>query len=225
LDWADPGFRGDSLEGSQLYRYFKLSNDFRYYLPAGRKSSWAFRVNIGIARPYGQSTVLPYERFFFVGGSNSIRAWPPRRLGPGSDPDVMDSTRNDGTIDYGRNYQFEQPGDILLETSAEYRFDIVSFLEGAVFVDAGNVWVWKSQLNQPEGQFRWNRFYKEIAVGTGFGLRLDFSFLILRFDVGIKAYDPGKPAGQKFMLKNLSFNRPFGERQQTVLNVGIGYPF
>ncbi|QHT71403.1 BamA/TamA family outer membrane protein [Rhodocytophaga rosea] len=77
LDWADPSFRGDSLQGAQLYRYFKLSNDFRYYLPAGRKSSWAFRVNVGIARPYGQSTVLPYERFFFVGGSNSIRAWPP----------------------------------------------------------------------------------------------------------------------------------------------------
>jgi outer membrane protein assembly factor BamA len=191
-------------------------------LPAGRKSSWAFRVNVGVARPYGKSEVLPYEKFFFIGGTNSIRAWPSRRLGPGSD---LDSLNADGNVEYRANYNFEEPGDILLETSAEYRFDIISFLEGAVFVDAGNIWVWKSQLQKPEGDFKFNRFYKEIAVGTGFGLRLDFSFLILRFDVGIKAYDPGKPAGQKNMLKNISWKRPLGEKQQTLLNVGIGYPF
>lgn len=222
IDWTTPSFRNDSIDGLQLFRYFKLNADFRYYLPMGAKSSWAFRVNAGVARPYGQTTVLPYEKFFFVGGPNSIRAWPARRLGPGSD---RDSLRADGEVDYGNNYSFEEPGDILLEASAEYRFDIVSFLEGAFFVDAGNVWVWKSQLNKPQGQFEFDSFFKEIAVGTGFGIRLDFSFLILRLDLGIKAYDPGKPPGEKFMLKNITWQRPFGDRQQTVVNIGIGYPF
>jgi outer membrane protein assembly factor BamA len=218
-------FKNDSIEGIQLSRFFKLSHDFRYYLPAGRKSNWAFRLNIGIASPYGQSKVLPYEKYFFVGGSNSIRAWPSRRLGPGADPDILDTLRNDGTIDYRRNYNFEQPGDILLEASAEYRFDIISFLEGAVFVDAGNVWIWRSKFNRPEGVFRFNQFYKQIAVGPGVGLRLDFSFLIVRLDMGIKAYDPGKPTGQRWMINQISSRWPFVAKQQAVFNVGIGYPF
>lgn len=226
IDWLSPNYRVDSAQGVQLFRYFKFNPDFRYYLPAGPKSNWAFRVNLGIASPYGKSVSMPYERYFFAGGSNSIRAWHPRRLGPGADPDALDTTVADGrTIDYGRNYRFEEPGDILLEISAEYRFDIISFLEGALFVDAGNTWMWRSQFNKPEGTFKFNKFYKEIAVGPGFGLRFDFSFLILRFDVGIKAYDPGKPAGEKFMLKNISWQRPFGDKQQTIINIGIGYPF
>jgi hypothetical protein len=218
-----PNFKNDSIEGIQLSRFFKFSHDFRYYLPAGRKSNWAFRLNVGIASPYGQSTVMPYERYFFVGGSNSIRAWPSRRLGPGADPDDLIANSND--IDYSRNYSNEQPGDILLEASAEYRFDIISFLEGAVFVDAGNVWVWRSQFNKPEGAFRFNQFYKQIAVGPGVGLRMDFSFLIVRLDMGVKAYDPGKPVGQRWMINQINSRWPFVARQQAVFNVGIGYPF
>jgi outer membrane protein assembly factor BamA len=220
-----PNFKNDSIEGIQLSRFFKLSHDFRYYLPAGRKSNWAFRLNVGIASPYGESTVMPYERYFFVGGSNSIRAWPSRRLGPGADPDLLDTLRNDGTIDYSRNYSNEQPGDIMLEASVEYRFDIISFLEGAVFIDAGNVWVWRSQFNLPEGVFRFNQFYKQIAVGPGIGLRMDFSFLILRLDMGIKGYDPGKPVGQRWMINQINSRWPFVAKQQAVFNLGIGYPF
>jgi outer membrane protein assembly factor BamA len=216
-------FRNDSIEGVQLSRFFKFSHDFRYYLPAGRKSNWAFRLNVGLASPYGDSQVMPYEKYFFVGGSNSIRAWPSRRLGPGADPDILIANTND--IDYGQNYNFEQPGDILLEASVEYRFDIISFLEGALFVDAGNVWIWKSQFNLPEGQFRFNQFYKQIAVGPGAGLRMDFSFLIVRLDMGVKAYDPGKPEGQRWMINQVSSRWPFFAKQQAVFNVGIGYPF
>jgi outer membrane protein assembly factor BamA len=216
-------FKNDSIEGIQLSRFFKFSHDFRYYLPAGRRSNWAFRLHTGIASPYGHSTVMPYERYFFVGGSNSIRAWPSRRLGPGGDLNPVRT--DDGTLNYDLLYRFEQPGDILLEASVEYRFDIISFLEGAFFVDAGNVWIWRSQFNKPEGVFRLNQFYKQIAIGPGVGLRLDFSFLIVRLDMGVKGYDPGKPVGQRWMINQINSRWPFVARQQAVFNVGIGYPF
>ncbi len=207
--------QGDSLrDGLQFYRFLRFNADFRYYIPQGKHQTWAFRVNAGYARPYGQSKSLPYEKFFFAGGSNSVRAWQPRRLGLGGSPDSV----RDGRYDYS----FEQPGDILLEASAELRRDLVSFLEGAIFIDAGNTWISRKDSLNPNGDFALNRFYKEIAVGGGIGLRLDFSFLILRFDLATKLYDPGRIGGEKWAYRNL--RRPF-YNGQTVLNVGIGYPF
>ncbi len=155
--------------GLQFYRFLRFNSDFRYYIPQGKHSTWAFRVNVGIAHAYGPSKSLPYEKFFFAGGSNSVRAWAPRRLGLGGS---RDSIRTDGVYDYS----YEQPGDILLEASAEYRRDIISFLEGAVFIDAGNTWLTRADSNNVNGDFKFNRFYKEIAVGGGVGLRFDFSF-------------------------------------------------
>jgi len=172
----------------------------------------ATRVDIGYAQPYGMSNTLPYEKFFFSGGSNSVRAWRPRRLGPGSfDPGKL----SNGAI----NDQNEQPGEILLEGNVEYRFPIYKFIEGAYFIDAGNVWrnPW-SEDNRVGVKFSGD-FYNQIAVGTGLGLRLNFSFLIFRLDVASKVWDPAQSLGQRFVLNKL--NRP----DQTLINIGIGYPF
>ncbi|WP_449406493.1 translocation and assembly module lipoprotein TamL [Pararhodonellum marinum] len=201
------------------FQFVKMQADYRRYIPLGKKNTFAHRLNFGVARPYGVSNgILPYEKYFFAGGSTSIRAWLPRRLGPGS---FTPAVREDGTFDY----RFEQPGDILLEAMFEYRQKLFGYFDGAVFVDAGNIWTFPGGTSREGGEFRVDRFYKEIAVGTGVGVRMDFEFLVIRLDMGIKAYDPARPEGERWILDNLSFNRPLGERGQTVFNVGIGYPF
>jgi outer membrane protein insertion porin family len=203
----------------QYFQFLKFQTDFRKYLPIDNRSTFAYRLNLGLANPYGVSDgILPYEKYFFAGGSTSIRAWQPRRLGPGSfTPEI----REDGTLDY----RFEQPGEILFEAMFEYRRKLFGYFDGAFFIDAGNSWTFEVDPTREGTDFRVDRFYKEIAVGTGLGLRMDFDFLVLRLDMGIKAYDPARPEGERFILDNLSFNRPLGERGQHVFNIGIGYPF
>jgi outer membrane protein insertion porin family len=203
----------------QYFQFLKFQTDFRRYLPIDNRSTFAYRLNLGLANPYGVSEgILPYEKYFFAGGSTSIRAWQPRRLGPGSfTPEI----REDGTFDY----RFEQPGEILFEAMFEYRRKLFGYFDGAFFIDAGNSWTFEVDPTREGTDFRVDRFYKEIAVGTGLGLRMDFDFLVLRLDMGIKAYDPARPEGERFILDNLSFNRPLGERGQHVFNIGIGYPF
>jgi outer membrane protein assembly factor BamA len=164
---------------------------------------------------------LPYEKNFFVGGSNSVRAWRPRRLGLGSDPPPLNSNpSSNGYFDY----RFERPGQFLLEGAVEWRQKIIGFLNYAVFIDAGNVWALQTSSNEA-ATFSWNKFYKEVGVGTGFGLRFDFTFLILRFDVGIKAWDPARPVGSRFVLPNMSFKKPYVYHEPVIYNIGIGYPF
>ncbi|WP_228692570.1 BamA/TamA family outer membrane protein [Lunatimonas sp.] len=213
---------GSSLTQDRSLRYFqflKFQSDFRRYLPLSNRSTLAYRLNVGLAKPYGISEgVLPYEKYFFAGGSTSIRAWQPRRLGPGSfTPEV----REDGTFDY----RFEQPGEILFEAMFEFRRKLFGYFDGAFFIDAGNTWNFQEDPSREGADFRVDRFYKEIAIGTGVGLRMDFDFLVLRLDMGIKAFDPARPEGERFILDKLSFNRPLGERGQQVFNIGIGYPF
>lgn len=205
----------DSL-GLEYYQFFKLNFDYRRYLPI-RKNSIAYRVNIGIAFPYGDNQILPYEKYFFAGGSNGIRAWRPRRLGPGSYTPLDSSGFYDD--------RFEQPAEIILETSIELRRKLLGFVDGALFIDAGNSWTFREETLRPNAEFRFNRFYKEIAVGSGVGLRLDFSFLLVRFDLGVKIYDPARPVGSRFVL-NKGFNKgSFAKADNVILNIGIGYPF
>lgn len=188
------------------YQFYKLNTDLRYYIPITKSTNLALRVNTGIARPYGFSDVLPYEKFFFTGGLNSNRAWNPRRLGPGN----FIARDDNGEI----TYRFEQQGEIIFESNVEYRGKIAGFLHGAAFVDMGNVWTIKEDEARPGSQFEVENFFKELAIGAGIGLRFDFSFLIFRFDIGEKIWDPGR-----------QLVVPFKDKYARVYNIGIGYPF
>lgn len=209
------------------FRYWKISSDFRKYFPINKKNSWAYRVNVGIAQPYGKNEAMPYERNFFIGGQNSIRAWSARSLGPGSSP--IDTI---GTQNGVRRFR-QQPGDIILEGSVEGRWFLTRFFGDiyfASFLDVGNVWKWyqvDSKLDK--ANFRFDKFYKEIAVGTGGGFRWDFQYFIMRFDFGIKVFDPSQATGKRFVLddfdlrKTLSNGQPNPYRLQ--FQFGVGHPF
>ncbi|GHN02909.1 membrane protein [Cytophagales bacterium WSM2-2] len=220
LNLYSPKFIRD--QGLEPYQYFRFSFDYRKVIPVNKSQSLAYRFNSGVGYAYSSNNVLPYEKNFFAGGSNSVRAWRPRRLGLGSDPpQVNTDPSNNGYF----NYSFEKPGQLLLEASVEWRQKLIGFLNYAFFVDAGNVWALQTSTNN-EANFEWGRFYKEFGVGTGFGLRFDFTFLILRFDVGIKAWDPARPAGNRFVLWDASFKKPYSLNHEPVIyNIGIGYPF
>lgn len=212
-----PNAEGSFL-GVNYFQFFRFNPSFHYYLPLGRKEhQLAFRVNAGISKPTGISASLPYEKFFFAGGSNSVRAWRPRRLGPGS---FTPQQNNDGTFDD----RFEQPGEIILEANVEYRFPLYSFIKGALFIDAGNVWALEGDDERPGAEFEANDFYTELAIGTGFGMRFNLPFLLLRFDLGIKAYNPARERGDRFVLDEWNPLNPFN-RDAMLLNIGIGYPF
>ncbi|WPP53076.1 BamA/TamA family outer membrane protein [Catalinimonas niigatensis] len=217
--------------GLEYFKYFKINTDFRQYIPISRASEFAYRFNVGVAIPYGDTTgnVLPYEKYFFAGGSNSIRAWRPRRLGPGgSAPQTPPD--EDGYFVYGN----EQPGEILLEASIELRRKLFGFVSGGFFIDAGNVWRFYENASRPDANFELSSFYKQIAIGSGLGLRLDFSFLIVRFDYGVKIYDPARlntpssEPGQPTLPSQPWIGQRFSVWQEIahgVFNIGIGYPF
>lgn len=188
------------------FQFYKLETDLRYYLPVSKTTNLALRVNTGVAKPYGFSDVLPYEKFFFTGGLNSNRAWNPRRLGPGR----FVARDDNGEV----TYRFEQQGEIIFESNIEYRGKIAGFLHGAAFVDIGNVWTIDEDEARPGAQFEAKNFFKEVAVGAGIGLRFDFSFLIFRFDIGEKIWDPARQSVV-----------PFKDKFARVYNIGIGYPF
>ena len=212
--------RNDSPEIDYAnFQWLKGQVDYRRYYPISKKQTLAYRLNFGMARPYGVSSgILPYEKYFFAGGGTSIRAWQARRLGPGSSTPI---TGPGGNYDY-RN---EQPAEMILESMFEYRRKLFSYFDMAVFLDAGNSWMIGRDDARPGADFRYDRFYKEIAIGTGVGLRMDFDFLVIRLDLATKALDPARQEGQRWILDNIRLNRPFGERGQTVFNFGIGYPF
>ncbi len=210
-------YSGDSLE---YYQYVKVNLDFRRNLPLSPTNTLAYRINLGIAKPYSTNNILPYEKYFFAGGSNGIRAWRPRRLGPGS----YTPFNTDGIYDD----RFEQFGEIILESSIEIRRNLFGFLDGALFIDAGNIWTFEEEEGRPGSKFEFDSFLREIAVGAGFGLRFDFSFLVLRFDGAFKIVDPARPVGQRFILRNNlseSGKAAFENQDLFIINIGIGYPF
>ncbi len=221
----------NNLGSLEDYQYLKANFDYRHTNLLTRKSQLAYRINVGAAYAYGNKAnrALPYEKYFFAGGSNSIRAWKPRRLGPGAYAQYESSDGNSIVVDDNR----EQPGDILLETSIEYRHDLIGFVDLGLFIDAGNIWLWESQTiekgqdgsGNDDGVFRLKTFPREIAVGTGFGLRFDFSFLILRVDMAYKIVDPAYPLGERFRLNTYQVNDLWDLQDKAALNIGIGYPF
>ncbi|GAA4010398.1 BamA/TamA family outer membrane protein [Hymenobacter fastidiosus] len=216
--------------GLNVYNFTKLNADYRRYYKVAAKSFVVYRLNGGFVSAlttstvevvdpitrvttYQQRYVIPYDKYVFAGGSSSVRAWKPRRLGPGS----YASTKTVGgeTV---QNFDLEQPGDILLEGSLEYRFPLYSFINGALFTDFGNVWALHEDP-RPGAQFEVGKFYRQFAVGSGIGLRFDFTFLILRLDVATKIYDP-TALGNKFVVSQFGFSD-----NKTAFNIGIGYPF
>lgn len=200
-------------EVQSLFVYWKLNMDLRKYFPLSKKSTFATRFNIGVANPYAGDGVLPYEKYFFSGGSNSNRAWLPRRLGPGSYA-IFDSN---GMV----NYNFEQPGLVQLEINSEYRFKIYKFVDGALFVDAGNVWL----LNDSDQRKNFDKdFVSQIAIGSGYGIRLDFSFLVVRLDAGYKTYDPAQ-VGDRWVIKKTNFLNLNDLYSKATWNIAVGYPF
>lgn len=209
-------------EALEFYKYLKLNIDYRKVRPINANTSLAYRINAGIARPYSSNKVLPYEKYFFAGGSNGIRAWRPRRLGPGAFTPVD----SDGNL----NYDFEQQGEILFEGSLELRKNLIGFIDYALFLDFGNTWTIEQDNSRPGAQFKFNDFISEIALGTGLGLRFDFSFLILRLDAGVKMYDPARPLNQRFVFGSGYDKEGEGiftakDSEPVVFNIGIGYPF
>lgn len=200
--------------GIPFSQYVKIENDFRFYHKFTEKSSLATRFIGGIAYPYGNSEFVPFSKQFFSGGSNSIRAFRARTLGPGSfDPRTIDP----GTY-------FDQSGDIKLELNAEYRANLYKFLNAAVFVDAGNIWLLNNDTSRPGAKFS-KDFLNEIAVGAGVGLRLDFSILILRLDLAMPLRVPYYEKGDRWAFDKINFGDPSWRKDNLVLNIAIGYPF
>ncbi len=193
--------------GVSYAEYVKGSADYARTFYFSKKHSLAYHVGLGLAYPYGNSNILPFERRFFAGGANSVRGWSTRSLGPGS------YRRSDNGTDF-----VNQAGDMKFEFSIENRYKVSSLFEFAQFIDVGNIWTLKDYPDQPGGKFDFKDFYKELAMAYGIGLRLDLDFLLLRFDTGMKAYDPGLKQSQRFVLFKPTINR-------MAFHFGIGYPF
>ena len=197
--------------GIRYAHFQKATFDIRYYQPILKKSKIVYRLYTGIGIPRKNlSEALPFEKSFFVGGSNSLRAWRARSLGPGSYYDPVG--------------KFDKIGDIKFEGNFEYRFPISKWLEGAMFMDFGNIWLMGEDSLRPEGKFQWNNAINEVAIGGGLGVRLNFEYFILRMDFAIPIRNP-------YNANDISSQWVFnavGDRDKhfsTQLNIGIGYPF
>ncbi|MDH6250999.1 outer membrane protein insertion porin family [Chryseobacterium sp. H1D6B] len=200
--------------GVPFSQYAKIENDFRFYHKFTEKTNFATRFIAGVAYPYGNSEYVPYSKQFFTGGSNSIRAFRARTLGPGSfDPRTL-----------SQGFSFDQSGDIKLELNAEYRANLYKFLNVAAFVDAGNVWLINNDPDRPGGKFS-KDFLSEVAVGAGVGLRLDFSILILRLDLAMPLRVPYYEKDQRWTFDRINFGDSSWRKDNLILNIAIGYPF
>jgi len=182
-------------------QYIKGEVDFIKYFDLGNKNVLAVRAFGGIAIPYGNSDNIPFSRSYFAGGSNDNRAWQSYRLGPG---------RSGGLLDFNE-------ANMKLAFNAEYRFNVSGPWNMALFADAGNIWNALDNIEDEEMTFNGLKSLKDLALGTGLGIRYDFSFFVVRLDLGFKTYNPANEANRKWFKEwNLS---------KTVLNVGINYPF
>ena len=190
-------------------QYAKFDFDISKSIRFSDRASLAMRFALGVAYPYGNSDVLPYEKRYFGGGANSVRGWSVRSLGPGS------FVGNDGNIDF-----INQTGDVKLDMSVEMRMRLFWKFDGALFVDAGNIWTLRDYKEQPGGQFRWDTCWEQIAVSYGLGLRLNLNYFLLRLDAGMKAINPAyQDTKRHYPIIYPNFNRDFA------LHFAVGLPF
>jgi outer membrane protein assembly factor BamA len=187
--------------GVEYAQYLKTEFEYIKHLQLYKKSSLAFRFFGGVAVPYGNSNSVPFSRSYFAGGSNDNRGWQAYSLGPGSSLSVNDFNE----------------ANLKLSLNLEYRFNIFNSLNGALFTDAGNIWNVSDNVEDEKLKFKGTKSFQEVALGTGFGLRYDFGFFVIRGDLGFKAYNPAKEYSQRW-LKDMNFSK-------TVFNIGINYPF
>lgn len=218
----DPLTNSFNIVGIQFAQYLKTQHDVRVYNKINDKSSLVFRFLGGVGVPMENlSDALPFEKSFFAGGTDKTRAWKARSLGPGSFRDSL--------------LRFDKIGEILLEGNIEYRFDLLGFLDGALFVDAGNIWLMNEDSLRTGAEFKVNEFYKQIAIGAGFGIRLDLSFFLIRLDVAYPLKNPSLVEGERWFfqpkdeyqsyLNTLSNPENAPNLYSPQINIGIGYPF
>ncbi|WP_200976215.1 BamA/TamA family outer membrane protein [Echinicola sp. 20G] len=199
--------------GMEYAQYARGDLDFRYHIKLGEENVLATRVFGGIGIPFGNSVSLPYVKQYSAGGPNSVRAFRIRSLGPGTyQPDSINN----------QSY-FDQTGDIRIEGNIEYRFPIVSYLKGALFMDAGNVWLMNDNEALPGGKFT-SSWLRELGVGAGFGLRVDIEFFVIRFDFAAPIRKPFLPEGERWLKEFKVFDRDW-RRENLIFNFAIGYPF
>nr|WP_319269986.1 BamA/TamA family outer membrane protein [uncultured Draconibacterium sp.] len=188
--------------------YVKADIELRRAIRIDRYNSVVGRVFAGVGMPYGNSRVLPFEKQYFAGGANGIRAWQVRSLGPGTyKPEDENAYPN-------------QSSDIKLEANIEYRYRLLGSLEGALFIDAGNIWAINNNDNREGAVFKINKFYRQFAVGTGTGFRFDLSYFILRADIGMKLRDPAAIKGERWIIGNRGI-----KGNDFTFSFAIGYPF
>jgi hypothetical protein len=192
---------------TRFAQYLKGDFEYRYGHMLDKSSSIVSRAFVGVGVPFGNFNVLPFEKKYFTGGANGIRAWQVRSLGPGSYMAPLATYPN-------------QSSDIKLESNLEYRFKLFWIMEGALFLDAGNVWAINYKDNREGSVFKIDGFYKQIAVGSGLGVRFDFTYFLFRLDLGMKMRDPSLPSGKRFIPGNYPIS---GEHFN--LSFAIGYPF
>ena len=192
-----------TILNKRFAQYFRPDADFRYYQNINAHNSIVYRIAAGIGIAYGNSKIIPFEKSFYAGGSNDLRAFRARNVGPG----IFTSVNN-----------FERTGDIKINGNIEYRFDILKILKGAFFLDVGNIWVRKKEISRPGAEFELDRFYKQLAVGSGLGFRFDFTFFIFRLDIGVPIVDPQYKGDDKMVADEV-------KPRSLIYNFGIGYPF
>jgi outer membrane protein insertion porin family len=208
-----------SVFGGAYAQFVRGELDFRYFWQLDEKNMIAARINAGSGYAYGNSFTMPYIRQFSTGGSNSVRAFPARSIGPG----IYD-VRNDEQAENSVLF-LDQRGDVKLEGNIEYRYDITKVFKTALFVDAGNIWLWTEDVDRPGSQLDRNTFIKELAIGTGVGLRLDFNFFLLRFDLAFPIRKPYLPENERWVFDEIALGSSRWRSDNLILNIAIGYPF
>ncbi len=202
-----------TIFNTPLTQFFRLETDLRNYYKINRTVIWANRFNFGYGYAYGNSNSLPFVRQFFAGGSNDIRAFRARSLGPGTYQVPSTATFSD------------QVGDIKLMLNSELRFKLFSILYGALFIDAGNIWLSKEDPDRLGAGFKLKKTFDELAVGTGAGLRVDANIFVIRLDGAFPIRKPYLPSGQRWVFNQVDFGSKTWRKENFILNIGIGYPF
>jgi outer membrane protein assembly factor BamA len=186
-------------------QYFKPDIDFSFHQRLNLHNTIVYRFATGLGIEGPNSAFLPFEKSFFAGGAYSLRAWLARTLGPGSYKNILN---------------IEQPGDMKIESNIELRSSLIKILEGALFVDAGNIWTRHEDIHRPGAHFVWKNMFDEMALGAGAGVRLNFSFFILRVDFAVKLHDPSLDPDERWVYSHQKF-----QPKDVTLNLAIGYPF